>query len=192
MIVALFGKSGAGKDKIAKLLAALPNIESMVSVTTRPKREKEVDGVDYIFKSKEEFLDMIDNNQLLEYRTYDTLVDNKPDTWYYGTPVQNFDRHKVYVCVLTIDGIKQLKKTADDVIAIYIDASEETRTERAKYRGSFDLSEWNRRLQTDNADFNYKDVHDLADLQFINEEFEDLNKIKINIVKTIEKLRTYS
>ena len=53
--------------------------EYSISMTTRFPREGEVDGVDYFFKSKEEFEDLIEQGKLLEYAEF---VGN-----YYGTPV---------------------------------------------------------------------------------------------------------
>ncbi|RCK10916.1 hypothetical protein DT075_24470 [Bacillus licheniformis] len=51
----------------------------VISVTTRKPRQGERDGVDYFFKTREEFEEMIENNKLLEWAEY---VGN-----YYGTPV---------------------------------------------------------------------------------------------------------
>ena len=82
MIVILIGKSASGKDTIArKLVEVGPKgfFTKLVGTTTRPIRENERDGVDYNFISKDEFLQLINNDMLLEYRAYNTLVDNKPE-----------------------------------------------------------------------------------------------------------------
>lgn len=53
-IVALFGKSGAGKDTIQReLLEFMPDVHGIISCTTRPPREKEIDGKDYYFLTAE-------------------------------------------------------------------------------------------------------------------------------------------
>lgn len=44
IIVCLIGKSAAGKDSIALLLSRRPGWHNVVSCTTRPKREKEIEG----------------------------------------------------------------------------------------------------------------------------------------------------
>jgi len=71
-----------GKGTIVKKLFADPrvkdNIVFSVSATTRKQREAEIDGVNYFFKSRDEFEAMIANNELLEWAEF---VGN-----YYGTP----------------------------------------------------------------------------------------------------------
>lgn len=66
-IIALFGKSGAGKDTIQKRLTEkLVNAHGIVSCTTRPIREKEKDGIDYNFLSVEDFTKKVLNGEMLE------------------------------------------------------------------------------------------------------------------------------
>jgi guanylate kinase len=60
--------SGAGKTSLARaLIANAANAKMSVSHTTRPRRASEVDGVDYFFVSKAEFLNMVDDSIFLEY-----------------------------------------------------------------------------------------------------------------------------
>lgn len=55
-LIALFGKSGAGKDFLFnKILRAYPDIHRVVSTTTRPPRQGENEGKDYYFVTDEEF-----------------------------------------------------------------------------------------------------------------------------------------
>ena len=55
-IVALFGKSGAGKDSLQRwILSNIKNVNSIISYTTRPKRDYEFDGKDYYFVSNDFF-----------------------------------------------------------------------------------------------------------------------------------------
>ncbi|MEM1093919.1 MAG: guanylate kinase [Bacteroidota bacterium] len=79
-VIVLTAPSGAGKSTIAqRLLAAHPDIQFSTSVTTRPPREGEIDGVHYIFLSEEAFRQRIAEGDLLEYeevypgRFYGTL-----------------------------------------------------------------------------------------------------------------------
>lgn len=68
VLVVLSGASGVGKDTtLSAMKARIPNIHFVVTVTTRPKRPGEVDGVDYHFVDKSQFADMIENDELLEY-----------------------------------------------------------------------------------------------------------------------------
>jgi guanylate kinase len=79
LLIVISGPSGAGKGTICKaILEKHPEIQLSVSVTTRPLREGEVDGVNYFFKSEGEFLAMVENGEFLEYaKVFDA---------YYGTP----------------------------------------------------------------------------------------------------------
>ncbi len=71
--------SGAGKTTLARrVLAADPNIEMSVSVTTRPPRPGERNGVDYHFVDRGQFEGMKDRGELLEWAR---VFDN-----HYGTP----------------------------------------------------------------------------------------------------------
>ncbi len=68
LLIVISGPSGVGKDAVVRTLqrreAAL---HFVVTATSRKIRENEVNGVDYIFVSEQEFERMIDNNELLEY-----------------------------------------------------------------------------------------------------------------------------
>lgn len=61
------GPSGAGKDTLAQaVINTLPDMQQAISITTRPIRENETDGVHYYFLTKEEFAQARDNDELLE------------------------------------------------------------------------------------------------------------------------------
>lgn len=66
-VIALFGKSGAGKDTIQKeLLKYIDNSQGIVSNTTRAPRDYEKDGIDYHFISVEDFTKKVLNGEMLE------------------------------------------------------------------------------------------------------------------------------
>jgi len=71
--------SGAGKTTLMnKVMPNFPNIVYSVSATTRKPRAGEIDGEHYFFKTEEEFKEMIEKNELVEW--------NKVHNNYYGTP----------------------------------------------------------------------------------------------------------
>ncbi|KAH6808826.1 P-loop containing nucleoside triphosphate hydrolases superfamily protein [Perilla frutescens var. frutescens] len=68
LIIVISGPSGVGKDAVIKRLREIrEDLHFVVTATSRAKREGEVDGKDYFFMSKDEFLSMIEKNELLEY-----------------------------------------------------------------------------------------------------------------------------
>ena len=77
-VIVLSGPSGVGKGTIANLLKARTDIKVSISCTTRSPRNGEINGKDYFFITKEEFLDKIKNDGFLEYSEH---FGN-----YYGTP----------------------------------------------------------------------------------------------------------
>ena len=71
--------SGAGKTTLKDLVIKdFPDIKYSISATTRKPREGEIDGVHYFFKTKEEFEQLIKEDDLIEW--------NKVHGNYYGTP----------------------------------------------------------------------------------------------------------
>jgi guanylate kinase len=78
-LTVLSGPSGVGKDSVIELIRArAPWVWLSVSVTTRPRREYEVDGVHYHFVQRPEFERLIDGGQLLEWADFAGNL--------YGTP----------------------------------------------------------------------------------------------------------
>ena len=157
------GKSGAGKDTALRA-DVKRGLLPIVSYTTRPMRVGEVPGVDYNFVTKEEFYRLIDDKALLEYRSYNTLVQGQEDVWFYGTP--KLDLSKDYVGVVTPEGVKAFIDYygPNAIEIIYINTSDDIRKERAMRRGSFDETEWNRRVKADALDFSKDKLKELEDM----------------------------
>ena len=180
MIIVLCGKSACGKDTLLKELIK-DGFEPLISTTSRPMREGEVDGREYYFISREEFKQRLASDRFIEYRIYHTLVNNIPDDWYYGMEKREFDPNKNYIVILDIEGTEAFKHIyGNQVFAIYIDAHDEQRTKWAQSRGSFDETEWNRRLADDNIKFSTSKVSTACDYTISNTgTFEELkNKFK--------------
>ena len=69
-MIVISGASASGKTEVAKLLAKKYGITKVVTTTTRPMREGEVNGRDYFFITKEQFEEMIKNEKFVEYTIY--------------------------------------------------------------------------------------------------------------------------
>lgn len=174
MLVIFSGESGSGKDYITKnFIKKYPeDFELHISTTTRPIRENEQEGKDYHFIKKEEFLQKIQKGEFIEYRSYETLVDNIQDTWYYGTESIPKDDSKNKIVIKDLEGAKVIKeyckKLDIPVTHIYVSVSEKIREERAKNRGSFNETEWKRRIKADQNDFSTEKIKD-CDYILLNE-----------------------
>ncbi|CAD2079235.1 guanylate kinase [Jeotgalicoccus meleagridis] len=118
LLIVLSGPSGVGKGTVRKAIFDHPetNFKYSISMTTRDKREGEVDGVDYFFKSKEEFETLIEQDKFIEYAKY---VGN-----YYGTPVDYVkdtiaEGHDVFL-EIEVEGAKQVREKFPDALFIFL------------------------------------------------------------------------
>lgn len=118
LLIVLSGPSGVGKGTVRKAIFEQPDIkfEYSISVTSRKMRPGEVDGVDYFFKTREEFESMIKNDELLEYTEY---VGN-----YYGTPVdyvqKTLNEGKDVFLEIEVEGAKQVRNKFPDGLFIFL------------------------------------------------------------------------
>lgn len=104
------GPSGGGKSSIIKeIMKKIPNLVLSISVTTREKREGEIDGKDYYFISEEKFREMVAQDALYEY--VDSDFGPK-----YGTPKRAVDellcQGKDVILDLDYPGVQQLRALA--------------------------------------------------------------------------------
>ena len=121
LLIVLSGPSGVGKGTVRRQIFKDKslNLAYSISMTTRPPRAKEIEGVDYFFVSKEEYLKGIEEDKFLEHATF---VGN-----YYGTPkdyVENLRKKGKNVFLeIEVEGAKQvLSKYKDDdgVVSIFL------------------------------------------------------------------------
>lgn len=118
LLIVLSGPSGVGKGTVRKAIFSQPDMqfEYSISCTTRNPREGEVDGVDYFFKTREQFEEMIKQDQLLEYAQF---VGN-----YYGTPVeyvqQTLDSGRDVFLEIEIEGARQVREKFPTGLFIFL------------------------------------------------------------------------
>ncbi len=133
-LIIISGTTCAGKGSvIKKLLANHNDIVLSISYTSRPKRESEIDGVDYYFVTKEEFEKKIAAGDFLEYAQV-----HYGD--YYGTPkkeiIKQLEKGKDVILEIDVQGAKQIKEKFPETILIFIMApSMEEVKRRIKMRG---------------------------------------------------------
>ena len=147
IIILLVGKTAAGKDTIQKELIKI-GMNAVISYTTRPPRQGEVDGEAYHFITEEEFFEKEKQGFFAETVSYNVSGDR---TWYYGSAVEDLTDDKVMIA--NPHGLRQLRKIKSlNPIAFYIMADEETIWNRLRQRGD-DSVEARRRLNADDIDF---------------------------------------
>ena len=146
LLIVVSGLSGAGKDAVlARMKESGYPLEYIVTVTTRPRRAREKDNVDYHFISEERFQEMIKNKELFEWaQVY--------GNWY-GVPSepvkQALKRGQDVLVKVDIQGASTIKKAVPQAVAIFLvpPSMEEldTRLKQRHTESSFDL---NLRLKT--------------------------------------------
>ena len=117
LLLVISGPSGTGKGTVCKkLLSNRSNIKYSVSATTRKPRDGEIDGVNYFYLSEKEFLDLLQNDALIEWDKY---CDN-----YYGTPKKYvedaLDQGIDIILEITVEGALEVKKKYPDCVLLFI------------------------------------------------------------------------
>ncbi len=118
LLIVFSGPSGVGKGTVRQeIFSTLDHkFEYSVSMTTRPQRPGEVDGVDYFFRTREEFEELIRQGQMLEYAEY---VGN-----YYGTPLtyvnETLDKGIDVFLEIEVQGAIQVKQKVPDGVFIFL------------------------------------------------------------------------
>jgi len=168
VLIVISGPSGVGKGTVRAAIFEQKNhnLEYSTSMTTRKPRQGEVDGVDYFFTTKEEFLDRIDQGQLLEWAEF---VGN-----YYGTPLdyvqKKLDEGKDVVLEIEVQGALQVKNVMPDACFIFIapPSMEELRN-RILGRGTEEMEVVNKRMAKAEAEiglaheYNYIVINDTVE-----------------------------
>lgn len=168
MLLIIGGKSGSGKDSVVKEFEK-NGWKKIIKYTNRPKREGEVDGVDYHFVS-------IDFMKTIPLIFKQSFVVANGDTWYYGFPtghiMLNGDKNEKYIIIMTpfeynkfLDMTKGLKTIGKDFISVQIDVPDDIRRERLIKRGD-DIEEIDRRIEADNKDFEGWELKHRKESQF--------------------------
>ena len=175
-LLIISGPSGSGKGYIAnKLIENYDNFSLSISATTRNIRPGEVDGVNYFYKTSEEFEEMIKNGELLEYAEF---VGN-----YYGTPKQ-FVLDKISVgknvlLEIEMQGALKVKEIFPDALLIFIAIpSLDELKFRLKNRGRESDEEIENRIKQAKIDISYADKYDYVvmndDIKKVMSDFEQI------------------
>ncbi|KRL53200.1 Guanylate kinase [Lacticaseibacillus manihotivorans DSM 13343 = JCM 12514] len=177
MLIVLSGPSGVGKGTVRQAMLAgdYRDFQYSISMTTRNMRPGEVDGVDYYFRTKEQFEHEIATGGMLEYAQY---VGN-----YYGTPLkyvnQTLDSGRDVLLEIEVKGAMQVREKCPDGVFIFLTPP--------------DLSELKHRLTgrgTDSAEVIEKRITQAADeiAMMANYDYAVVNDKVDLAVKRIERI----
>ncbi|NTW72311.1 MAG: guanylate kinase [Eubacteriaceae bacterium] len=184
LLIVISGPSGAGKGTVCKeLLKQMKNLAVSVSATTREPRNGEIEGVNYYFLNKGNFLDMIGNNEFLEYaKVYDN---------YYGTPktpvLDMLDTGVDVILEIDIQGAAQVRANYPDGIYIFVvPPSIKELEKRITERGTESKEQLSKRM-----DCAYDEIRNAANYSYIviNEKVP-VAAYQIASIITAEKCRS--
>lgn len=184
----IMGKSATGKDSLYQAIVERhPELQQIVTYTTRPIRAGETYGKEYFFVSKEEMYEMREQGKIIECREYDTVL----GPWFYFTADDgqiDLTAEKKYILISTLEGYEKLQAFfgIENVVPIYIEVNDFERMERAlkreKNQNSPCVQELCRRFLADEEDFAKEKLKTAGiDSRIHNDDFEEA-------VKNIEKL----
>ena len=183
LLIVFSAPSGGGKGTILdELKKQNDNLKVSISATTRAPRDKDVNGVNYHFVTKEKFMEMLENGEILEHAEF---CGN-----YYGTPKASVMEltEKGYDVVLEIEvqGGAQIKKIMPDCVSIFIKPpSLEVLEKRLRNRATEKEEDILKRLATAKGEL--KEAHNY-DYVVVNDKLEDAVEDVKAIIKA-EKLR---
>lgn len=156
-LIALIGESTCGKSTIQKELLSF-GYEALVLVTTRPRREGEVSGKDYVYISKEEFASRWEKGEFLSVGEY--------NGWYYGVAKELCADN--CVVVLTPRMLREFKKKFENIVSFYIKVPRRDRLIKALHTRS-NIEEIKRRDASDVGQ--YDGIEDEVDYVIENEGY---------------------
>jgi guanylate kinase len=179
-LIVVSGPSGAGKDTLIRAaLEAIPELALIASATTRKPREGEVEGIDHVFLSREEFERWIEEDRLLEWAEYSGN--------FYGTPKQSVEEllesGRSVILRIELQGARQIKERRPDAVMVFVRAPslEETRR-RLESRATETSESVESRMATAIREVAARDEFDY---EVVNGDREQAESDMIETLKTI-------
>ena len=177
------GKSCSGKSTILHEVLSKIEIPVLLSCTTRPPRENEVQGVDYNFVTFSKFDEDYKNENVLEYDCF--RIDSLKQTWIYYTKKSDLLLPNTsQIKIVSPTGLAQLmsnKELRDNIVSIYIDADDKIRQKRYLSR-CISPDSMNDRFTRDEKAFQ----HLFTDYIIINDENTSIHDASNQLIEIIE------
>jgi guanylate kinase len=180
VLAVISAPSGCGKGTVIKRLREITDIYYSVSMTTRPPRTEDTDGVTYFFTDREDFLKTAQSGGMLEYAEY---VGN-----FYGTPKAPIEAKlaegKNVILEIEVKGAMQVKKLMPEALLIFImPPSREELRRRLTERGTDSPEVIESRMKTADVEMAQKDLYDVI---IIN---DDVDRAARELAEVIENYR---
>lgn len=178
LLVVFSGPSGSGKGTVLKeALKKSDDLTVSVSATTRAPREGETDGVDYMFYTKEQFLDLVSQDGFLEWACF---CEN-----YYGTPRAKIDElldaGKNVVLEIEVQGAMKIKQKCPEAVLIFnLPPSLKVLGERLTGRNTDAEDVIKKRLETATWEISQASKYDYV---LVNDKIEDAADTFLSIIK---------
>ncbi|MEG0545764.1 MAG: guanylate kinase [Oscillospiraceae bacterium] len=180
-LVLFSGPSGVGKDTLLDILIQKDcSLQRSISMTTRQKRDGEVNGEDYFFVTTNEFETLIDSGEVLEFAKYGKNL--------YGTPKAPVDKWlsdgKTVILKIEVHGAAKIKELYKDSIAIFLmPPSLDVLECRLRGRGTEDEDDLMRRLEIAKFEIEKSCGYDYI---VINDSLEEAAEEIINILNKLK------
>lgn len=158
LLIIISGPSGVGKDSVVKaLMARNPLLHFVVTTTSRPVRENEIEGRDYFFVSKLEFERMIQNDELIEY----ALVYDQYKGASRKQILQAWESGKDVIMRVDVQGAAKYRSLFPEALLVFLlPANEDELIYRLKDRGTETPESIQLRMATSRAELDYLPLFD--------------------------------
>lgn len=185
LLVVISGPAGVGKGSIVKEMMKLSDkVVLSVSATTRAPRPNEREGINYFFKSREQFEEMISKDELIEWVEY---CGN-----YYGTPREfvlgEIEKGHIVVLEIEVEGAANVRRLFPDSVLCFVLPPDYYELEnRLRGRGTEDEETIKRRLQRAREEFQHIDEYDYI---ILNDTISSAAQRFMNIIES-EQMKTH-
>jgi guanylate kinase len=116
-LIVVTGPSGVGKGTVvSKVLQQVDRLVKSVSVTTRDMRKGEAEGVDYFFRSAEQFSEMIDAGLFMEWAEFAGNLYGTPRAWV----TEQLEKSRDVILEIEVQGAKQIKDSFPQAVLIFL------------------------------------------------------------------------
>lgn len=180
-LIVVSGPSGAGKSTLIRDALALPDLAYSVSATTRPPREGEVDGREYLFISREEFERWISEGRFLEWAEYSGNLYGTPEH-----PVEEFmERGLSVILEIELQGARKVREKRPDAVMVFVKAPSLEETQRRLEGRATETSEAvHSRMETAVTEVSARGEFDY---ELTNGERESARKSMLELMQSIVK-----